>query len=138
MRKDAMEAPARTATERMQALRRRIAEREARTRHSAEAESSPASMRTSPPADVAAVGAVSMRANVAQDAGADTPSSEAGNLHAKEYSVTAPSNEDVNMHQLGRRSGAAYVEDGGGRVPPCNADAVAAARFAAWHSGARG
>jgi hypothetical protein len=116
MGKDASEAPARTAAERLQALRRRVAERAARSKRAVEEEEPPA----------------------AEDVGIVTSGCSAEKLHVSECSAKAPSNEDVKMHLLGERRGAAVVEDGGGRASSCNADVVAAARFAAWHSGASG
>ncbi len=130
LRQGGLPAQAPTAAERIRALRSRIAEREAMSRRGAEdAVASRSAWPTVPAAGAAARG----------DGGGavgDMPCRAEVRLHAAECIAEEPSKEDVKMHLLVVVKGEAVGDGGGGSAPSVDADAEAAARYEAWHSGA--
>ncbi len=128
-RQGGLPAQAPTATDRLKALRRRIAEREAMARQGAAGEA--ASTGALP--DTPAVGAAA-RGDGGDTVG-DMPCRNEVRLRATDCSAEEPSKEDVKMHLLHEGNGEANEDGGRGQAPSDNADTAAAARYEAWHSG---
>ncbi len=125
-----------TASERLAALRRRIALKTQSSTSHANVAAAPCGQ----PCEGADSGASASTtsAEVGHQTVAAAHCRKAVRRHAVGGQAERPSNEDVNIHLFNSRAGAAAGGGCGGGTPPADAARTAAARRVAWHSGAGG
>ncbi len=127
-----------TASERLAALRRRIALKTQSSSSHATAAAAPSGQPSEDADADSGASASTTSAEVGHQTVAAARCRQAVRRHAVGGHAERPSNEDVNIHLLNSGAGAAAGGGCGGGTPPADAARTAAARRVAWHSGAGG